>query len=322
MKKIDAEVKLHNKAFEDMELTELYAERSVRTWHRGRMRRNLELLKKRKWWLEENMPIYSDEEIKRQYEDGEINKNQYRTAHGRRKMAINNRMKNADRMVYAERLAYHEEALIAYIDDLIAKKLAEEAASTQIAKKQKQKRQRSAKRKHDPRKKTSKYNPPSKLDPIRKWKTRDVKPMPQLQGARARWRKERKNDAKPLMVMKRMQPIVTWDSEVLMSIARDRGFFTEVAVVAAVAEALNMTVSGTKKMIESGKLTWSQCIIIGAIFEMTPKEFCDTFLAGYFKEVADGVFRAQVDDIDNLLDIPYMPKPNITEEGDTEEDGI
>lgn len=311
------EVKLHNKAFEDMELTELYAERSVRNWHRSRMKRNLELLERRKWWLEENMPIYSDEEIERQYEDGEITKTQKQTAHGRRKMAINNRMKNADRMLYAERLAYHEEALIAYIDDLIAKKLAEKAASAEIAKKQRHQRQMSANRKHDPRKKTSKYNPPSKLDPIRKWKTRDVKPMPELQGARARWKKGKADDKKPLMVMKRMQPIVTWDIEILMSIARDRGFFTEVAVVAAIAEALNMTVSGTKKLVESGKLTWSQCIIIGAIFEMTPKEFCDTFLAGYFKEVADGVFRAQVDDIDNLLDAPYRAKP-MTTEGDDE----
>lgn len=322
MKKIDADVKLHNKAFEDMELTELYAERSARNWHRSRMKRNLELLKRRKWWLEENMPIYSDEELKRQYEDGEITKNQYKTAHGRRKMAINNRMKNADRMLYAERLAYHEEALIAYIDDLIAEKLAKKATSAEIAKKQRQQRQRSANHKHDPRKKISKYNPPSKLDPIRTWKTRDVKPMPELQGARARWKHGKSDDKKPLMVMKRMQPIVTWDSEVLMTIARDRGFFTEVAVVAAIAEALNMTVSGTKKIVESGKLTWSQCIIIGAIFEMTPKEFCDTFLAGYFKEVADGVFRAQVDDIDNLLDIPYLARANMTEEGETEENGI
>lgn len=322
MKKIEADVKLHNKAFEDMELTELYAERSARNWHRSRMKRNLELLKRRKWWLEENMPIYSDEEINRQFEDGEITKTQKQTAFARRKMAINNRMKNADRMLYAERLVYHEEALIAYIDDLIAEKLAEKAASAEIAKKQRQKRRRSANHKHDPRKKISKYNPPSKLDPIRTWKTRDVKPMPELQGARARWKRDRQNDKKPLMVMKRMQPIVTWDVEVLMSIARDRGFFTEVAVVAAIAEALNMTVSGTKKIVESGKLTWSQCIIIGAIFEMTPKEFCDTFLAGYFKEVSDGVFRAQVDDIDNLLDIPYLAKANMTEEGETEEDGI
>lgn len=318
MKKIDADVKLHNKAFEDMELTELYAERSARNWHRSRMKRNLELLKRRKWWLEENMPIYSDEEINRQFEDGEITKTQKQTAFARRKMAINNRMKNADRMLYAERLAYHEEALIAYIDDLIAKKLAEQAEPIDRARKQKtKKKQRANARGYDPRKKTSKYNR-NPLDPIRTWKTREEKPMPELQGARARWKRATKNDKKPLMVMKRMQPIVTWDVETLMSVARDRGFYTEVAVVAAIAEALNMTVYGTKQLVESGKLTWSQCIIIGAIFEMTPKEFCDCFLSGYFKEVADGVFRAKVDDIDNLLDAPYKAKPMMTEEGDDE----
>ena len=310
MMKTFEEVKLHNKDFEDMELEELYAERSSRTWHRSRMKDAVHRLEKRKWWLEENMPIYSDEEIKRQYEDGEISQNQYRTAFGRRKMAINNRMKTDDRLLYGERVAYHEEAVIAYIDELIAEKLAKMDVPYDTNKNN---------RKHNPRKRTSKYNR-SKLDPKRTWQTRQEelrKRFPELQSARARWKKGQQADKPTLNVMKRMQPIITWDMNTLMQVARDRGYFTELAVTASVSEALNISIGGADQLLQSGKMSWGQCMVIGSLFEMTPKEFCDVFMSGYFVEVADGVFRAKVDDIDNLLDAPYKAKPMIAE-GDDE----
>lgn len=298
------EVKLHNKEFESMELTELYAERSVRAWHRSQMKHCIERLKKRKWWLEENLPIYSDEEIKRQYEDGEITKNQYRSAFGRRKMAINNRMRNEDRMIYADRLVYHEEAMVAYIDELIAENLANQKAKVG---------RKVGYRKHDPRRKV-KDKDKKNLDPNRMWATRGApKTLPELQKARARWKKENENSRKTMNIMKSMQPVVYWDVDTLKQIARDRGYFADVSISAVIAEALNITIRGAKGLIESGRLTWSQCIIIGAVFEMTPKEFCDTFLHGYFHEVTDGVYKARVDDVESLLDAPYRAKPLIRE---------
>jgi len=322
MKKIDADIKLHNKAFEDMELEELYAEKSARKWHRSKMKRNVEILERRRHWLEENIPICSKEGINRQYENGEITQNQYKSAFGRRKLAINNRMKNEDRIAYAQRLAYHEEAIVAYIDELITEKLAKKHQQ-QV---QYNKAHNTRRKKHDPRKPDTKYNrskasKSKNLDPNRKWETRKDTPYPKLQGAKARWRRGKADDTKALTIMKRMQPIVTWDIEKLMQVTRDRGFYTEVAVIAAIAESLNTTVGGTKKMLDSGRLTWSQCIIIGAIFEMTPKEFCDVFLSGYFKEVADGVFKAQLDNINDFLDIPYQPRPRFVDE-EEEKDGV
>lgn len=307
------EVKLHNKDFEDMELLELYAERSARNWHRSRIKRCIELLKTRKWWLENNMPIYSPEEIKRQYEDGEISKTQYQTAFARRKRAINQRMKNDDRMIFAERIVYHESSIIAFLDELIAEKLAKED-------KGKPKKKTAG---YDPRRKSGYDNvPPPQIDPQRRWATRDKdpKPFPKLQHAKMRWKKGKKDDNTVTTIMKRMQPIITWDADKLMEIAKDRGYFTDYAVMAAVAEALNITLSGADKLLQSGKMSWGQCMVIGAIFEMTPKEYCDVFMSGYFKEVADGVFKAHVEDTEALLDVPYRAKPKIEEGDDSEDD--
>lgn len=294
------EIKLHNKPFEEMELTELYAEKMARKWHRYKMINARNKVSMKKHWLEENKPILTIEEIKQKYENGEMTQNQYKTAFANRKTAISYRMRINDYMDYADRIVFHEDTTIAYLDELIAQ--AQAFADKPNS--------RGGKKGYDPRKRESRYNHNSKLDARRKWATREEqKPFPKLQKARARWKSYKAQDNPTLNTMKRMQPIITWDIDTLMSVARDRGYFTEIAVIATIAEALNISVQGAKMMLTVGKLSWSQCIIIGAVFEMTPKEFCDVFLHGYFKEVADGVFKAQVDDIESLLDAPYKALP-------------
>lgn len=310
MESIDQRVKLHNKPFDEMELEELYAEKMARKWHRYKVINAKNKLSMKKHWLEENKPIEPIEEIRQKYEDGDYSASQYRVALMHHKNATTYRMRIDDYTEYANRIVFDEESTVAYIDELIAQREAEKAS------KKKKKRPNNAK-KYDPRKRVSKYNQ-HPLEPRRKWATKtEDKPMPRLQHAKARW-KRGKEDDKPLTVMKRMQPIITWDIETLMSVARDRGFFTEMAVTATIAENLKTTIHGASALLKSGKLSWGQCMVIGAVFEMTPKEFCDVFMSGYFVEVADGVFRAKVDDIDNLLDAPYKAKPMITEEGDDE----
>lgn len=307
--KNDNRVKLHNKPFEEMELTELYAEKMARGWHKSKVYLARNKLSMKKYWLEENKPILTVEEIKRQYECGEMTKAQYRTAFANRKRAIDYRMRIDDYMDYASRIEYDEQCVITYLDELIIKKQAEVAKAKARSKSRTQKT-----RKYDPRKYESKNNT---LDPRRKWATRkEQQQFPKLQKARARWKRGKTDDTKPMMVMKRMQPIITWDIDTLMMIARDRGYFTELAVTATVAEVLNISVSGAEKLLKSGKLSWGQCMVIGGVFEMTPKEFCDVFLNGYFKEVADGVFRARVDDIEAFLDAPYRAKPMMKGESD------
>ena len=310
------EVKLHNKPFEEMELLELYAERACRQWHRGRTIAAKDRVERKMIWLKKNRPIYSKEEIREQYENGLLSQKQFQTAFATRKRAINSRMRYEDYLAYADRVIFHEESIVAYIDELIAEKLAKEDAK-RSAKIKNERKQRAKHRCYDPRKPRSKYNQ-NPLDPRRKWATREEdKPFPKLQKARVRWKKGKEHDTKSMTVMRKMQPIITWDAERLMAIARDRGYFTEVAVSAAIADALNITISGADKLLKSGRLTWSQCIIIGAIFEMTPKEYCDVFMSGYFVEVADGVFKAHVEDTETLLDAPYRAKPK---EGDDKDD--
>lgn len=296
MKEIDNRIKLHNKPFDQMELTELYAEKMARGWHRQKVINARNKISMKKHWLEEHKPILPKEEINRQYESGEISKTQYQTAFARRRKAIDYRMRVDDYMDYADRIVFDEESVIAYLDELIVEQ--------QAKKKPQGKRGRPPK--YDPRKRESKNNT---LDPKRRWATREEqKSFPKLQRARLRWKNGKADDKKPMRVMKRMQPIITWDVERLMMIARDRGFFTEVAVVATIAETLNITIVGASNLLKCGKLSWGQCIVIGSLFEMTPKEFCDVFLSGYFREVADGVYKAHVEDTEALLDRPYQPK--------------
>lgn len=309
------EVKLHNKPFEEMELEELLAEKACRRWHRSRVNFCKHGIDRALYWQEQNRPILSKEEITKQYENGEITQKQYKTAFARRKRAINTRMRYGDYMAYADRVIFHEDAIVAYLDELIAEEMAKKDAKIKHEAKM-----RSEHQNYDPRKNSSKYNR-NPLDPRRKWATREEdKPFPKLRKANARWKSGRKDDVKSMSVMKRTQPIITWDVENLMAVARDRGYFTDLAVTATIAEALNITISGASKLLQSGKLTWSQCIIIGSVFEMTPKEFCDCFLSGYFVEVADGVYRAHVEDTESLLDAPYRAKPNINEGDDTEDE--
>lgn len=309
MMKTNDEVKLHNKPFEEMELEELYAERVVHRWHRGQTNHSRDRLKKKQWWLKENMPIPAPEEIRKKYEDGTISLGKYRNEMMSRKKSINARMRNEDRMIYAARVIYHEDAVVAYIDELIAEKLAKQ----DVLKKNNG---------YDPRKRASVNNiPPPALDPQRRWATRakELKAIPQLQHARARFRQGKADDEK-LKPMKKMQPIITWDVEKLMSIARDRGYFTDVGIASIISEALNITITSANALIKTGKLSWGQCMVIGAVFEMTPKEFCDVFMSGYFQEVADGVYRAKVDDYDMMLDAPYKAKVREKNETDSDTD--
>lgn len=306
MTKISGDVmQLRDKPLEEMALEELYSERACHAWHKNKIHYFRQLLKKKKWWLEQNRPILSKEEIKGQYERGELTKKQYQTAFASRKKAIDYRMRVEDYMDYAEKVIFEQGAIVTYIDELIQKKLSSEVQYKETTKD------------YDPRKPISPKNPPPpQLDPQQKWATRrNQHPLPKLRKARARWRGTLDKEAKSLTINRKLQPIVYWDVDKLRQIAKDKGYYTEVALMAAIADTLNLTIASTRGLIESGKLSWGQCIILGSLFQMTPKEFCDVFLSGYFKEMADGVYRAYVENTDAVLDKPYQAKAReVTEE--------
>ena len=291
-------VQLRNKPFEDMQLEELYSERACHQWHRCKMINCRKGIERKKHWLEENKPILSKEEIKRQYENGEMSENQYKSAFANRKNAINYRMRADDYIDYAYKVVYEQESIVAYIDELIAQKLSKEP----------QPNGSQGGKKYDPRKRET-VNNRNRLNPQQKWATREeIRPLPKLKKARAFWKKYREADASTMTVSRRLQPIVTWDVDKLRQIAKDRGYFTDLALATTISEVLDLGIANTYKLITNGKLSWGQCIVIGSLFEMTPKEFCDVFLSGYFREVADGVYKAHVEDTEALLDKPYQPK--------------
>ena len=103
--------------------------------------------------------------------------------------------------------------------------------------------------------------------------------------------------------------VFQWDRKKLMQVAIDRGYFSDMAVVYAIEQELGYPKQAIKKLLAEGKFTWGQVLILGALFEMTPKEFCDTFLCGYFVEQG-GEWRASYENIDKngLLEKTPMMK--------------
>lgn len=93
---------------------------------------------------------------------------------------------------------------------------------------------------------------------------------------------------------------LSWDKEKFMLVARDRGYLTEQSIIYAVEKELAITRSLSKVLLEKGKFTWGQVMCIGAMLRMTPKEFCDIFLSGYFVEYY-GQFEASYQNIDKTV---------------------
>lgn len=92
---------------------------------------------------------------------------------------------------------------------------------------------------------------------------------------------------------------IAWDRDRFMLIAEDRGYQTEDALVHDVSEELKLDVARTKVLIDKGRFTWGQVLCLGATMQMTPKEFCDVFLAGYFTE-QHGEFRADYENLNKM----------------------
>lgn len=96
--------------------------------------------------------------------------------------------------------------------------------------------------------------------------------------------------------------IVSWDRDKFFHIAADRGYQTEELIVSEIARELEIDRTRAKIVLDKGRFTWGQVLCLGAFLQMTPKEFCDTFLAGYFVEQF-GEYRADYENLrkDELL---------------------
>lgn len=109
--------------------------------------------------------------------------------------------------------------------------------------------------------------------------------------------------------------LVSWDREKFMLIAEDNGYQTEESAIYAVAEELNLTRARAESLMSRGRFTWGQVLCLGAMMSMTPKEFCDTFLAGYFVDQY-GEYRADYENLckEELLRRAIKTPKNIFED--------
>lgn len=88
-----------------------------------------------------------------------------------------------------------------------------------------------------------------------------------------------------------------WDRDKFELICGDRGYVTRESQYALVSKVLEVSIKQTTYLMRNGAFTWGQVLTLGAVLYMNPKEFCDTFLAGYFAELTDGVFEASTENV-------------------------
>ena len=121
--------------------------------------------------------------------------------------------------------------------------------------------------------------------------------------------------------LKRDTFAVSWDKEKFLLIAKDRGYQTEIALIHDVGDELNLGRAKAEAILDSGRFTWGQVLCLGAMMQMTPREFCDTFLSGYFIEHNDDEYRADYKNIERLALLKTAIKPIEYEEVEVGSDG-
>lgn len=117
--------------------------------------------------------------------------------------------------------------------------------------------------------------------------------------------------------------VVSWDRDKFYHIAADRGYQTEELIVSEVQRELELADrTRAKFLLDKGRFTWGQVLCLGAFLQMTPKEFCDTFLAGYFTEQF-GDYRADYENLrkDELLKRAIKSNPMLAYEEEVIEIG-
>lgn len=149
-----------------------------------------------------------------------------------------------------------------------------------------------------------------KMGTKRKWQIREANQLKRreniAENARLyKWEKSAERDGF----------LVSWDKERFLLIAADRGYQTQEALIQDVGKELNLDKARAERLINCGRFTWGQVLCLGAMLQITPKEFCDTFLNGYFVD-RYGEFRADYDNISRaeLLRTPIRPMPMAAEE--------
>ena len=257
--------------------------------------------------LREHKPIPDLDEIRKRYEDGVISREEYRSEAGRASsIKVEHRKIEAQMALYDIVSAHHK---------AVSTLCWEEIMNIREGKRPKYRKRR----KHSPYRQGKE---PWK-DPWRANINDDLTPKIKIPG----WCMRKTNIIKSLEASKReariAPPITTWSFDTLRTVAGDRGYTTDIGILGVISGKLGLTMYGTKILLDSGRMTWGQIVAIGAVFEMTPAEFCDVFLHGYFTEIMDGKWVATLSEEDMIeLGAPIAYKggrDTKKQESDTEE---
>lgn len=104
-----------------------------------------------------------------------------------------------------------------------------------------------------------------------------------------------------------------YSRKIFMQVVKHRGYMTERAVIDALVPVLEMTKKRVSFRVRTGRWSVEQMFVIAAYFEMTPKEFYDSFMHGLFIADREGHYVCKVDaeNRHTLLasDNVYKPQP-------------
>lgn len=103
--------------------------------------------------------------------------------------------------------------------------------------------------------------------------------------------------------------ITTWNRDKFMQVASDNGYQTEEALIHATAKELQLDRGRAKTLLDKGRFTWGQVLCLGAMLQMTPREFCDVFLSDYFVDHY-GAYVADYENVSKSALLKHAIKPS------------
>ena len=273
------------KPVKDMTIEELKRERALHGWASRRFETAALKHTMRLHHLRNNYPVYTKEEVNQAYENGEIDWREK----GSRMHSINARIQAHERaesqIIFGVQVADHHKAMAVYLGEMI--KIKEARIRHPV---------RGTRKKYNPYIRACATNP-------RPWESKipgeKLKPKSRIVAYRKKWNEISKSQADTLKSIAHTPTMKHYDRDAFTRICYAKGYTTPMLIAAAVAQAVGITIHSAMIMVRTGDMTFDNVLKIGAEFEMTPAEFCDSFLHGYFQEYVDGKWVATLKKGDN-----------------------
>lgn len=99
-----------------------------------------------------------------------------------------------------------------------------------------------------------------------------------------------------------------WNKEEFDKVCANRGYVTDIMIRFMISNETGCDMLQARFMHENGCFTWLQIMLIGACLQLTPTEFAECFMSGYFKEIGNGLYQATYDKIpkEAVISVPIF----------------